>query len=146
MNPLSLIAGPLVDLGKSWVQGRQQRKAQERQLEHEKHMKKIEYVREGRIAEVEWNKKAMDQSGWKDEYLTVILSAPLVLVFFPGLVPYIEEGFRVLDTTPAWYRAAVAVMIGAAFGYRKYADWQMNKHYTLPDPMRTIDGKPDDKG
>lgn len=144
MNPLSLL-GPIIGLGKDWLERREQRKVMDRQLEHEKHMKKIEYVREGRIAEVDWNKKALDNSGWKDEYLTIILSAPLVLVFFPGMVPYIEEGFRVLEGTPPWYRAAVAVMIGATFGYRKYADWQMNKHYTLPDPMRDIDAKPNDK-
>lgn len=144
MNPLALLS-PLIDVGRDWLQRREQRKVMQRQLDHEIHKKKIDYVREGKIAEVEWNKNAQDHSGWKDEYLTVILSAPLVLVFFPDMVPYIEEGFRVLETTPVWYRAAVAVMIGAAFGYRKYADWQMTKHYTLPDPMDKVNAKPNDK-
>jgi len=29
-------------------------------------------------------------------------------------------------------------MISSAFGFKKFADWQMQKHYTLPDPQSKI--------
>ena len=139
------LLGPLVNtVGGLWA-NRQERKKLQVQLDHEIIAKKIDYVREGRIAEVEWNKASINKAGWRPGFLTVILSAPMVLVFFPQLVPYIEEGFAVLDTTPVWYRAAIAVMISSAFGVKKYADWQMSKHYTLPEPMNVVTRKNPDK-
>lgn len=132
------LIGPLVEMGGSLWKNRQDRKARKLELEQEIFLKKIEYVREGKIAEVEWNKVAKATSGWIDDYLTIILSIPMLLVFIPDFVPHIEAGFEALEKTPVWYRSAIAVMISAGFGYKKFADWQMSKHYTLPDPMNTV--------
>lgn len=143
MNPLEAIVGPLVNAVSGFFQRKQERKTRKMELEYEIHEQKINYVREGRIAEVEWNKTAKATAGWIDDYLTIILSLPMILVFFPDMVPHIEAGFAALDKTPIWYRSAIAVMISAGFGYKKYADWQMSKHYTLPDPMNTIAGDKD---
>lgn len=129
------LLGPIVEtVGGLWA-NRQERKARKQELEAEIHTKKLEYIQEGRIAEVEWNKTAKLTSGWIDDYLTIILSLPMILVFFPDLVPHIKAGFAALEETPIWYRSAIAVMISAGFGFKKYADWQMDKHYKLPDPM-----------
>lgn len=137
------LLGPIVEtVGGLWS-NRQKRKMQKQELDNAIHMKKIERVINGDIAEVEWNTNSINKAGWRPGFLTIILSAPMVLVFIPWLVPYIREGFAVLDTTPVWYRAAIAVMISSAFGVKKYADWQMSKHYTLPDPMDKIKLKKD---
>lgn len=133
-----MLIGPVVETVGGIVQRRQERKARKQELEHVIHEKKIEYVREGRIAEVEWNKASKAGAGWIDDYLTIILSVPMILVFFPDLVPHIEAGFEAMEKTPVWYRAAIAVMISAGFGYKKFADWQMSKHFTLPDPIHKI--------
>lgn len=132
------LLGPVVNTVGGIIERRQVRKQRADEMEHTIHVQKMEYVKQGRIAEVEWNKASINKAGWRPGYLTIILSAPMILVFFPILVPYIEEGFRVLDQTPIWYRAAIAVMISSAFGVKKYADWQMSKHYTLPDPMDKV--------
>jgi hypothetical protein len=111
------LLGPLVNtVGGLWA-NRQNRKARKQELDQEIHLQKIEYVKQGRIAEVEWNKTAKATSGWIDDYLTIILSLPMVLVFFPELVPHIKAGFAALDETPVWYRSSIAVMISAGFGY-----------------------------
>jgi len=130
--------GPIIETFGGLWRGRQERKARKNELDQEIHLRKIDYVREGRIAEVEWNKTAKATSGWIDDYLTIILSLPMILVFFPDMVPHIKAGFAVLDETPVWYRSAIAVMISAGFGYKKFADWQMSKHFTLPDPMNVV--------
>jgi len=117
---------------------RNERKMQKQQLQAAIVTQKIEYIKEGRIAEVEWNTNSVNKAGWRPGFLTIVLSAPMILVFIPDMVPYIREGFAVLDTTPVWYRSAIAVMISSAFGFKKYADWQMAKHYTLPDPMDKV--------
>ena len=138
MNPITALIGPVVNGISGFFQRKQERKARKDELEQEIHLQKIDYVKQGRIAEVEWNKTAKATSGWIDDYLTIILSIPMILVFIPDLVPHIEAGFAALDKTPVWYRSAIAVMISAGFGYKKFADWQMSKHYTLPDPMNTV--------
>jgi hypothetical protein len=135
------LLGPVVESVTGLWANRQKRKAQKQELDAAIHMQKIEYVKLGRVAEVEWNKASVNKAGWRPGFLTIILSAPMILVFIPDLVPYIREGFAVLETTPVWYRSAIAVMISSAFGFKKFADWQMSKHYTLPDPMNVVAGK-----
>ena len=94
--------------------------------------KRLENIREGRISEAEWNLKAIENSGWKDEWMTLILSVPLVLAFIPDAVPHLRAGFAALMEMPVWYQGAVAVMIAASFGYQKYVTTMFNKAYTLP--------------
>jgi hypothetical protein len=57
---------------------------------------------------------------WKDEYLIIILSAPVIMCFIPPLAPYALEGFRVLATTPEWYRWAFLGAVVASFGLRTW--------------------------
>jgi hypothetical protein len=137
MNLFALLK-PVTDIVTGFAERRHDRKVQERELNQALHLKKLENVAQGRIAEVEWNKSSIQKAGWRPGFLTVILSLPMILVFFPFLVPTMEAGFEALDNTPVWYRAAIAVMVSSAFGYKKFADWQMGKHYTLPDPMDKI--------
>ena len=128
MNWLNIVAAPITGIAKAVIDSRNRK----RELNQAIHIKRLERVEQGQIAEVQWNMKAKATSGWIDDYLTIVLSLPLILSFFPSLVPHIAEGFKALDATPVWYRAAIAVMISAGFGYKKYADTQMAKHYTLP--------------
>ena len=124
LNPAGVIQGILDD------------RKNKRELKNVIKEKQIERAREGQLAEVQWNIKSVENSGWKDEWLTIILSIPLVLVFFPPLVPSVTAGFVALEGTPIWYRSAVGVMIASAFGYQKIAgaltSSKMNKAYTLP--------------
>ena len=40
---------------------------------------------------------------------------------------YILDGFGVLAQCPDWYKGALGVAIGAAFGMRQYANWTMSR-------------------
>jgi hypothetical protein len=117
-----------------WAKGWQERKVM--QAQHKVKMAEIKIIgAENRAMldktqEVNWD-QAMSQgsmTSWKDEYWTIILSIPMVGCFIPKVAPYILEGFKVLQQTPDWYKAAVGLAIGAAFGYRKFADWNMKKY------------------
>jgi hypothetical protein len=74
-------------------------------------------------ADIDWDKQAMINAGssWKDEYLLILFSPPLVMAFIPGLAPFVHEGFVVLAETPDWYKGAIALMVAASFGMRAYA-------------------------
>jgi hypothetical protein len=59
---------------------------------------------------------AENQKGsWKDEFVLVLFSIPLVMAFIPGLAPYVSDGFDNLEVAPDWYLQIV--MAGAAVSY-----------------------------
>ena len=68
-----------------------------------------------------WDEIHAKNSGesWKDEWFTLLFSIPLVLAFIPSAVPYVEQGFKVLDMMPDWYKQALAVLVAASVGYQK---------------------------
>ena len=88
------------------------------------HIKKIET---GQAADIAWEKTSLEQSGWKDEYWTIVLSIPLILCFVPGFVGYITDGFLALNKTPEWYRYSVGVAIGSAFGVKSIGNFMKLK-------------------
>lgn len=65
-----------------------------------------------------WELAQIANSGWKDEWVLILLSIPLVLVFIPEMAPYIQQGFSVLATTPEWYRWLILIIFGAIYGIR----------------------------
>jgi hypothetical protein len=52
--------------------------------------------------EIDWDVEAIKGSkeSWKDEYLTILFSIPLLLCFLPFTVEYVERGFAALAMTP----------------------------------------------
>ncbi len=66
----------------------------------------------------EWEILQIKNSGWKDEFVLIVISMPLIMSFIPGLSPYVEDGFAVLDNTPPYYRLLVLVIFFAIYGVR----------------------------
>ena len=60
---------------------------------------------------------ATDNS-WNDEFALVVLLAPAILVFIPGMKEYVKEGFEVLATLPDWYQYLLFIAISASFGIK----------------------------
>jgi len=114
MNWLSIVFGPIIDVVGSYIKHKQEIT----KLEREGEIKAKQSVIDG---ETEWDKIQASNGGWKDEYLTVVLSIPLIACFIPGLEAFVLRGFAILETTPTWYQAAIGVMIAAAFGIKSFA-------------------------
>jgi hypothetical protein len=76
-------------------------------------------------ADVEWDLKWADnaQSSWKDEWLVILWSIPLVGLFLPFLRPFIMEGFVFLKQfnpeAPTWFMAGWAIIFAATFGLKQ---------------------------
>ena len=70
--------------------------------------------------EIEWDVEAVKRSkeSWKDEYLTILFSIPLLLCFLPFTVEYVERGFQALALTPDWYKYTLGVIVSASFGIK----------------------------
>ena len=86
-------------------------------------------IKEAKVtAEITRLANTSDQSGWKDEYLVVLWSAPAIMAFIPKLQPYIEDGFRILrDDTPEWYVIGWLGITGAVFGLKRLIDYKQKK-------------------
>jgi hypothetical protein len=69
-------------------------------------------------ADAAWEQASIQNSGWKDEFVLLLLSIPLVLVFVPPLTQHVLSGFEVLSQTPDWYRWLVVMIYAATFGIR----------------------------
>lgn len=66
----------------------------------------------------EWEIESIRNSGWKDELVILVLTIPLILVFIPSTSSVVLEGFKVLETTPDWYRWMIMMIYAATFGIR----------------------------
>jgi len=84
-----------------------------------------ELAKQGQKIEADWDTNAQMQMKytWKDEYLMLLLSVPMVMAFVPSLAPYVEEGFKVLQKTPDWYMLSFIGIVAATFGLR----WLLGK-------------------
>jgi hypothetical protein len=60
----------------------------------------------------------LERLNWKDEWVLIVLSIPMILVFIPFTQPFITAGFASLATTPLWYRTTVMTIYLATFGLR----------------------------
>jgi hypothetical protein len=58
------------------------------------------------------------KTSWKDEYLTILLSVPLILAFLPSTQEAVLKGFETLDKTPQWYMMLVTGIVAGVFGLR----------------------------
>jgi hypothetical protein len=64
---------------------------------------------------------------WKDEYLVILFSIPLILAFIPSTVPFVMQGFAALEQMPDWYKYSLSVIVGASFGVRSVIGIMKNK-------------------
>jgi hypothetical protein len=102
---------------------------EKRKLEHDMELEKLkgkiayEQAKTKRAEESEgrdhdWELESIRNSGWKDEWVLILLSIPLVLVFIPYTQETVMEGFNTLAQTPDWYRWLILVIFSAIFGIR----------------------------
>ena len=119
----NLILGPI----ESWQKRKKAKLESDLRINEAKTVAKIERLKTGQQADIAWENTSITQSGWKDEWFTVVLSVPAILCFIPGMAEYVEAGFAALRDTPDWYQWAFLVAIGSSFGYRKIADFMALK-------------------
>ena len=77
--------------------------------------------------ELDWNQAMAEASNksWKDEWLTILVSIPLILAF-TGHEEVVMRGFTALEAMPDFYKTAVGVVFAASFGIQSIKN-MMNK-------------------
>jgi hypothetical protein len=81
-----------------------------------------ELAKQGIQIEADWDARAQADmaTSWKDEYLLVLFSIPLILSFFPATQEAVLKGFAILGQTPEWYMFLVIGIVSAVYGLRWY--------------------------
>ena len=112
---LQMLLGPAMELGKEFIKG----KAEEKKAVQQRKINAIQN-------DADWESKMADASAnsWKDEYLTVILTLPIIAVGYAvvtgdsSVIDRLNEGFVALEKTPEWYQYLLFLACSAAFGLK----------------------------
>jgi len=117
---LNLLIKPLLGVAGDVVKGVVASKKAKAEQKLTKIKAETELLNKQISGEVEWDIQAIKQaeSSWKDGYLTILFSIPLLLCFLPFTVEYVESGFAALSQTPDWYKYTLGVIVSASFGIK----------------------------
>ena len=120
MFGLGSLIGPVANLAGTWLDGHVAEKKAKTEAKIVTIKSEAKIKERQATGEIDWDiaQAKASEGSWKDEWLTILFSIPLVLAFIPSTVPYVEEGFRVLQNMPEWYHYALSVIVAASFGVR----------------------------
>jgi len=71
--------------------------------------------------EIDWDLAAIQatENSWKDEWITLLFSIPLILAFMGDWGnDIVQRGFTALETMPLWYQYSLGGIVSASIGIR----------------------------
>lgn len=113
---------PIVgDLAGSWLKGKAEEKAAVAKTKIAKAEAEAEILKVAATSEASWEKVMAKGSvnSWKDEWLTVLFSIPLILAFCGDWGrEIVSNGFAALEAMPDYYQYTLGVIVSASFAVR----------------------------
>ena len=117
---LNLLVGPIADLAGTWLNGKVEEKKAQAKTKVAKAEAEAIVMQKKATGEIDWDLEMAkgSSSSWKDEWLTILFSIPLILAFIPGMEDIVANGFAQLNKMPQWYQYSLGVIVAASFGVR----------------------------
>ena len=117
---LSDLIGPISSLAGTWFENKLAKTKADGQAKVAEAKARATVAEKVATGQVAWEGKMADATvdSWKDEFALVVLLAPAILVFIPGMRDYVKEGFEILATLPDWYQYLLYIAISASFGIK----------------------------
>ena len=117
---ITALIGPIADLAGTWLNGRVEKTKAETGAKVARAKAEATIMERKATGELDWDLEMAkgSQSSWKDEWLTILFSIPLILAFVPGMEEIVANGFRQLQEMPEWYQYSLGVIVAASFGVR----------------------------
>ena len=113
--------GPIANLAGSWLQGKADKTAAEAKLKLTEAETKSKILLSEKTSVADWE-RIMAQgtpNSWKDEYLVLLFSLPLILCFTGEWGrKAVADGFAALETMPEWYQYTLGVIVASSFAVR----------------------------
>ena len=126
---LNLLIGPISQLAGTWLEGKVEKTKAETGAKVAKARAEAVIMEKKATGEIDWDIAMAEGSkhSWKDEWLTILFSIPLILAFIPGMETVVQNGFDQLNRMPQWYQYSLGVIVAASFGVRSATwdrDWE----------------------
>ena len=117
---LNLLIGPIAEIAGTWMSGKVEEKKAQAKTRVAKAEAEAIVMQKKATGEIDWDLEMAkgSTSSWKDEWLTILFSIPLVLAFIPGMEEVVANGFAQLQAMPEWYQYSLGVIVAASFGVR----------------------------
>tara|TARA_R110000765_G_scaffold397824_1_gene492044 strand:+ start:206 stop:589 length:384 start_codon:yes stop_codon:yes gene_type:complete len=117
---LGALIGPIASLAGTFLQGQLEKTKANNEVKVATAKAKAVVIQRQATGEIEWDIEAIkgSTSSWKDEWLTILFSIPLILAFVPGMEEVVSNGFIQLNRMPEWYQYSLGVIVAASFGVR----------------------------
>jgi len=117
---LTALIGPISNIASTWLEGKVEEKKAQSASKVAKAQAVAVVMQKKATGEIDWDLEMArgSQSSWKDEWLTILFSIPLILAFIPGMEEVVANGFAQLNSMPEWYQYSLGVIVAASFGVR----------------------------
>ena len=118
---LAALIGPIADLAGTWMSGKVEEKKAQSATKVARAQAEAVVMQKKATGEIDWDLKMADASAhsWKDEWLTVLFSVPLILAFCGEWGRQIvSDGFTALEAMPQYYQYTLGTIVAASFGTR----------------------------
>ena len=118
---LQALIGPVGSLLGTWLEGKVETKKAETVAKVATAKVEATIMEKKATGEIDWDLTMADASkhSWKDEWLTILFSVPLVLAFCGEWGrTIVTNGFAALDGMPDYYKYTLGIIVSASFGTR----------------------------
>ena len=117
---LTALIGPISQLAGTWREGKVEKTKAETGAKVARAKAEATIMEKKATGELEWDLEMArgSQSSWKDEWLVILFSVPLILAFIPGMEGVVANGFAQLEAMPQWYQYSLGIIVAASFGVR----------------------------
>ena len=114
------LISPIASLAGTWLEGKVETKKAETASKVAIAKAEATIMEKKATGEIDWDLEAIKgaSSSWKDEWLVILFSVPLILAFIPGMEGVVARGFEQLQAMPQWYQYSLGVIVAASFGVR----------------------------
>jgi hypothetical protein len=114
------LIGPIANIAGSWMNGKLEETKAVSSVKVAKAKAEAAIMEKKATGEIDWDIEMArsSASSWKDEWLTILFSIPLILAFVPGMEDVVANGFARLNEMPEWYQYSLGVIVAASFGVR----------------------------
>jgi hypothetical protein len=112
---MNIILTALASLGSKWFENKSRR-------DEAKHERELQIIRGERSAD-QASSEGMSTT-LKDEYLTIILTTPLIVIFYsavwgdPEMIDQVIKAFHAMSQLPDWFQWSFMGCVAATFGIR----------------------------
>ena len=116
---LQAILGPLGSIASSWLEGRNEKIRANTKVKVAQAEAEATVMQKKATGEIDWDvaQAKASETSWKDEWLTVVFTLPLILLLF-GEEERVNNFFLALSNCPEWYQYLLGTIVAASFGFR----------------------------